>query len=174
MDLSRLSLKSCKLFAATTPISFGKKYQRHVNYIPGKPPFVASSFLYKNKQTFVDPFPGQALFLWATSPLNCLCHITNVLIFSYACYESHFTSFLTLLNPLLFKHIVSQVEDQDKPYSMCGWTIGLYSDIMTSVLFSVPFLTIPNIWFAFLTANEHLLIINLLLLDTAKSVYRFV
>lgn len=49
MYLSRHSLKPHKLLASISPISLGKEYQKHVNYIPGKPPLLASSFLYKKK-----------------------------------------------------------------------------------------------------------------------------
>lgn len=68
MDLSRLSLKPYKPFAFKAPISFGKKYQNQANYSPGESLIVASSFFYKKKWTLVDPFQGQALFLWITFP----------------------------------------------------------------------------------------------------------
>lgn len=154
MDLSRLSLKPYKSFAFKPSISFDKEYQNQASYSPEESLLVASSFFYKKKWTSVDPFRGQALFLWNTfPPLKCFFHITKLLTFSCAFYASDITSFLTLLTPLRTFSCSNIVSD----------TKGRRH-------------TVFNVWvnhrflFAFLTANDCLLM-NPLLLDTTKSFY---
>lgn len=153
MDLSRLSLKPYKPFAFKPSISFGKEYQNQANYFQ-KSLFLwlLVSFTRRN-----DPFQGQALFLWMTfPPLKCLFHITELLnsAVPFVQVVSHLSSpfvLLSELSPVQTLFLTSRAEDTQ--YLMCGYTMDFWV-----------------FWLFLLTADDCLLI-NPLLLDTAKSFY---